>query len=61
MSVKIRLKRMGTKKRPFYRIVATDSRSSFPPHIHPPIAHVPNPIRDATRRVPDIFVNSIIG
>ncbi len=27
MSVKIRLKRMGTKKRPFYRIVATDSRN----------------------------------
>ena len=26
MSVKIRLKRMGSKKRPFYRIVATDSR-----------------------------------
>jgi len=27
VSVKIRLKRMGTKKRPFYRIVATDSRN----------------------------------
>ena len=27
MSVKIRLKRMGSKKRPFYRIVATDSRN----------------------------------
>lgn len=26
MSVKIRLKRMGSKKRPFYRIIATDSR-----------------------------------
>ncbi len=26
MSVKIRLKRMGSKKRPFYRIVVTDSR-----------------------------------
>lgn len=26
MSVKIRLKRMGSKKRPFYRLVATDSR-----------------------------------
>ena len=26
----------------------------------PPIAHVPNPIRDAVRSVPDIFVNSII-
>ncbi|MFQ5510951.1 MAG: 30S ribosomal protein S16 [Candidatus Krumholzibacteriia bacterium] len=26
MAVKIRLKRMGSKKRPFYRIIATDSR-----------------------------------
>ncbi len=26
MSVKMRLKRMGSKKKPFYRIVATDSR-----------------------------------
>ncbi|MCL1833341.1 MAG: 30S ribosomal protein S16 [Leptospirales bacterium] len=26
MSVKIRLQRVGTKKKPFYRIVATDSR-----------------------------------
>ena len=28
MAVKIRLTRMGAKKRPTYRIVATDSRSS---------------------------------
>ena len=27
MAVKIRLKRMGAKKTPFYRIVAADSRS----------------------------------
>lgn len=27
MAVKIRLKRMGAKKQPFYRIVAADSRS----------------------------------
>ncbi len=27
MSVKIRLKRLGTKKRPYYRIVVMDSRS----------------------------------
>lgn len=26
MSVKIRLKRMGSKKRPFYRVVVADSR-----------------------------------
>ncbi len=28
MAVKLRLKRMGAKKNPFYRIVAADSRSS---------------------------------
>lgn len=27
MAVKIRLKRMGAKKKPFYRIVAADSRA----------------------------------
>jgi small subunit ribosomal protein S16 len=27
MSVKIRLKRMGAKKRPFYRIIVADSRA----------------------------------
>ena len=27
MSVKIRLRRMGTKKTPFYRVVVADSRS----------------------------------
>jgi small subunit ribosomal protein S16 len=27
MSVKIRLKRMGAKKAPFYRIIVADSRS----------------------------------
>lgn len=27
MAVKLRLKRMGSKKRPFYRIVAADSKS----------------------------------
>ena len=27
MAVKLRLKRMGTKKRPFYRVIAADSRS----------------------------------
>ena len=27
MAVKLRLKRMGSKKRPFYRFVAADSRS----------------------------------
>lgn len=28
MSVKIRLKRMGSKRRPFYRIVVADSRNA---------------------------------
>lgn len=28
MAVKLRLKRMGAKKRPFYRVVAADSRST---------------------------------
>ncbi|NLC33290.1 MAG: 30S ribosomal protein S16 [Clostridiales bacterium] len=28
MAVKIRLKRMGMKKKPFYRVVVTDERSS---------------------------------
>ena len=27
MAVKLRLKRMGSKKKPFYRVVAADSRS----------------------------------
>ena len=27
MSVKIRLKRFGTKKRPYYRLIVTDSRN----------------------------------
>ena len=29
MAVKLRLKRMGAKKKPFYRIVAADSRILF--------------------------------
>lgn len=28
MAVKLRLKRMGSKKRPFYRVVAADSRNT---------------------------------
>ncbi len=47
MSVKIRLKRVGAKKRPMYRVVVTDSRSprdgkniatlgSFNPMVNPP-------------------------
>src|SRR5229473_186023 len=40
-------------------IVLIDSASSEPPHIHPPIAHVPKPIRDTVRLVLDIVVNSM--
>ena len=51
MSVKIRLTRMGRKKRPFYRIVVADSRSprdgryiecvgTYNPIIHPPVVEV---------------------
>ena len=47
MSVKLRMKRMGTKKRPFYRVVAIDSRMArdgrfidivgfYNPMVHPP-------------------------
>mgnify|MGYP000968740775 CR=1 FL=1 len=31
MSVKIRLKRMGMKKKPFYRVVVADERASRDP------------------------------
>lgn len=51
MSVRIRLKRMGSKKRPFYRIIATDSRMPrdgrfienvgyYNPMTNPPDIHV---------------------
>jgi small subunit ribosomal protein S16 len=49
--VKIRLRRMGTKKRPFYRIVVTDSRNArdgrfienigyYDPTVEPPVLKV---------------------
>ncbi len=37
MAVKIRLKRMGSKKRPFYRIVVADSRNPVSGGIIEPI------------------------
>ncbi len=51
MAVKIRLKRMGKKRKPFYRIVAADSRSprdgrfieeigTYDPNIEPAEVHV---------------------
>jgi small subunit ribosomal protein S16 len=51
LSVKLRMKRMGTKKRPFWRIVAIDSRMSrdgrfieilghYNPMVEPPVVKV---------------------
>ncbi len=51
MAVKIRLKRMGKKRKPFYRIVAADSRSprdgrfieeigTYDPNVEPAEVHV---------------------
>ncbi|RKY83279.1 30S ribosomal protein S16 [candidate division KSB1 bacterium] len=45
MAVKIRLKRMGKKKRPFYRIVVSDSRSPRDGKFIEKIGHY-NPITD---------------
>ena len=39
MAVKIRLKRMGSKKAPFYRIVVADSRSPRDGRIIEKIGH----------------------
>jgi small subunit ribosomal protein S16 len=54
MAVKIRLARAGAKKRPFYRIVATDTRSprdgrfleklgTYDPNTNPSTVHVDRP------------------
>src|SRR5438093_3470118 len=42
-------------------MVAIDSHSSVPPHIQPPIAQVPSPMRDNSRVVPAIFVVSMVA
>src|ERR1700692_2803323 len=41
------------------RMVATDLASSVPPHIQPPIAHVPSATRDTLSEVPTTSVASI--
>jgi hypothetical protein len=41
-------------------IVAIDCCSSVPPHIHPPIAHVPKAMRDDLIPVPAISICSIM-
>jgi hypothetical protein len=40
------------------RIVRIDSAWSLPPHIHPPIAQVPKPIRVGLRLVPGMAIVS---
>lgn len=45
MSVKIRLTRMGAKKEPFYRIVATDSRKARDGQYIEQIGYY-NPVKD---------------
>ncbi len=45
MAVKLRLKRMGAKKRPFYRIVAADSRAPRDGRFIEIIGHY-NPLTD---------------
>ena len=52
MSVKIRLKRMGSKKRPFYRIVATDSRNRRDGRFIETLGYY-NPLTDP----PDVKIN----
>lgn len=45
MAVKIRLKRMGAKKSPFYRVVVTDSRSPRDGRFVEEIGYY-NPVKD---------------
>lgn len=45
MAVKIRMKRMGQKKRPFYRLVVADSRSPRDGRIIEQVGHF-NPLTD---------------
>ncbi len=45
MSVKIRMKRMGAKKKPFYRIVVADSRTPRDGRFIEEIGYY-NPLRD---------------
>src|SRR5258705_10538709 len=43
------------------RMVETDSLSSVPPHIHPPMAQVPRATREIWIAVPGIPANSVSG
>ena len=53
MAVKIRLKRMGQKKRPFYRVVVADSRSPRDGRFIEEIGYY-NPLSDPV----DVKINS---
>jgi small subunit ribosomal protein S16 len=61
MSVKIRLKRMGTKKRPFYRVVVADSRSPRDGRIIENVGHY-DPIAASDQVVlePDKILNWLL-
>lgn len=48
MAVRIRLKRMGAKKRPFYRLVVADSRSARDGRIIETLGHY-DPLTDPSR------------
>ncbi len=52
MAVKIRLNRMGAKKRPFYRVVVADSRAPRDGRFIEIIGHY-NPIANPTELVVD--------
>lgn len=51
MAVKIRLKRMGSKKAPFYRIVAADSRSPRDGRIIESIGFYDSTVQPATVKI----------
>lgn len=48
MAVRIRLKRMGAKKRPFYRLVVADSRSARDGRVIETLGHY-DPLTDPSR------------
>lgn len=53
MAVRIRLKRMGAKKRPFYRLVVADSRAARDGRFIATIGHY-DPVREPEQVVVDV-------
>ncbi|HEY8416440.1 MAG TPA: 30S ribosomal protein S16 [Limnochordales bacterium] len=53
MAVRIRLKRMGAKKRPFYRLVVADSRAARDGRFIDQLGHY-NPITEPAQIVVDV-------